>query len=105
MREISITNLPYNQMILCVHDRCRCSTETQSDYVEISNFNVHMSDRKLGRMCGRNWRRGMFMSDNNFFRVTFKSNNVYDATGFSAFYQFRTNDNSQFHTSHRSGIA
>ena len=27
-------------------------------------------------------------SDGNFFRVTFKSNDVYDATGFEAFYQF-----------------
>ena len=27
-------------------------------------------------------------SDGNFFRVTFKSNDIYDATGFEAFYQF-----------------
>ena len=28
-------------------------------------------------------------SDGSFFRVTFRSNHVYDATGFEAFYQFR----------------
>ena len=28
-------------------------------------------------------------SDGNFFRVTFKSNDAYDKTGFEAFYQFR----------------
>lgn len=69
--------------------------------MEMSNFNLYMSDRKLGRMCGKDWQQRndrTFMSDNNFFRVTFKSNNVYDATGFSAFYQFRSNDNGQLCT-------
>ena len=68
-----------------------CKKDTQSDYVEFSNFNVHLMDRKMRRMCGSKSdnSRNMVISDGNFFRVTFKSNDHYDATGFKAFYQFR----------------
>ena len=69
----------------------RCVEDTQSDYVEFSNFNVKLKDRKMNRFCGtkEESKRKTVKSDGNFFRVTFKSNDVYDATGFEAFYQFR----------------
>jgi hypothetical protein len=69
----------------------RCSEETQSDYVEFSNFNVQLIDRKMIRHCGTKNLNSQndIISDGNFFRVTFKSDDAYDATGFEAFYQFR----------------
>ena len=69
---------------------CRCTETTQSDYVEFSNFNIKLKDRKMYRFCGteeENQKKTVH-SDGNFFRVTFKSNDIYDATGFEAFYQF-----------------
>ena len=74
-----------------LNDARSCNEDTQSDYVEFSNFNVELTDRKMRRMCGTkssNVRHDV-TSDGNFFRVTFKSNDAYDATGFTAFYQFR----------------
>ena len=70
---------------------CSCGEDTQSDYVEFSNFNVELMDRKMRRMCGTKSSdvRNDVTSDGNFFRVTFKSNDAYDATGFESFYQFR----------------
>jgi len=70
--------------------RCSCREDTQSDYVEFSNFNVELMDRKMRRMCGKKSpnRRAAVTSDGSFFRVTFKSNDAYDAIGFEAFYQF-----------------
>ena len=69
----------------------RCSEDSQSDYVEFSNFNIALTDRKMSRYCGtkEETSKKVVQSDNNFFRVTFKSNDVYDALGFEAFYQFR----------------
>ena len=48
-------------------------------------------DRKMRRMCGTKSSniRNDVESDGNFFRVTFMSNDAFDATGFEAFYQFR----------------
>ena len=45
----------------------------------------------MNRFCGtkEESKKKTVNSDGNFFRVTFKSNDVYDATGFEAFYQFR----------------
>ena len=59
--------------------------------MEFSNFNVQLMDRKMRRMCGAksSSARHAVTSDGNFFRVTFKSNDAYDATGFTALYQFR----------------
>ena len=76
--------------ILC-YKIYRCVEDTQSDYVEFSNFNVELKDRKMSRFCGtkEESKKKTVNSDGNFFRVTFKSNDVYDATGFEAFYQFR----------------
>ena len=74
---------------------CRCIEDTQSDYVEFSNFHVNLKDRKMYRSCGTmsmnhpDPQMKTVNSDGNFFRVTFKSNDVYDATGFEGFYQFR----------------
>jgi len=70
----------------------RCLEATQSDYVEFSNFNIELVDRKMNRFCGTTkdeHRNKMVSSDGSFFRVTFKSNDAFDATGFEAFYQFR----------------
>lgn len=69
----------------------RCLEDTQSDFVEFSNFFVRLKDRKMDRLCGtsENNQGKSVLSDGNFFRVTFKSNDVYDATGFQAHYQFR----------------
>ncbi|XP_055928438.1 suppressor of lurcher protein 1-like isoform X1 [Argiope bruennichi] len=63
-----------------------CLGETASDYVEFSNYKT--VDRKLARHCG-NQRPKLIESDADFFRVIFKSNDKFDATGFEAFYQFR----------------
>lgn len=70
----------------------RCNEENESDYVELSNFNIDLPDRKMSRLCGPKDdgnKRQTVSSDGSFFRVTFKSNHVFDATGFEAFYQFR----------------
>ncbi|GFQ71549.1 suppressor of lurcher protein 1 [Trichonephila clavata] len=64
-----------------------CLMETASDYVEFSNYKT--VDRKLARHCG-NQKPKLIESDADFFRVIFKSNDKFDATGFEAFYQFRT---------------
>ena len=54
---------------------------------------MDLPDRKMNRFCGtkeqHTQKKNAVTSDGNFFRVTFKSNDVYDATGFEAFYQFR----------------
>ena len=77
---------------MCIHViYFRCVEATQSDYVEFSNF-FKTIDRKMSRLCGssENKQQPPVVSDSHFFRVTFKSNNVYDATGFQAHYQFRS---------------
>ncbi|KAI0240807.1 Suppressor of lurcher protein 1 [Lamellibrachia satsuma] len=75
-----------------------CRENTQSDYVEFSNFNIKLKDRKMYRFCGteeENQKKTVH-SDGNFFRVTFKSNDIYDATGFEAFYQFMKQEEGPF---------
>ena len=69
----------------------RCNEASQSDYVEFSNFNVHLMDRKMARFCGTTdtLPKKSVTSDSNFFRVTFHSNHIWDSTGFKASYQFR----------------
>ena len=66
---------------------------SQSDWVEISNYNIGISDPKLGRFCGTMGRGELliFNSDSSFFRVTFKSNDVFTANGFNASYEFGKN--------------
>ena len=81
-------------MVVCV----RCDAETESDYVELSNFNVELVDRKMSRLCGTTSSsinaslppgvNSLYRSDSSFFRVTFYSNDVFDATGFQATFHF-----------------
>jgi hypothetical protein len=56
-----------------------------SDYVEFSNYMAR--DRKYPRHCGQQKEFDVY-SDRKFFRVTFKSNDRLDATGFNASYVF-----------------
>ncbi|UYV63645.1 hypothetical protein LAZ67_2005154, partial [Cordylochernes scorpioides] len=62
-----------------------CDRDTLSDFLEFSNFPT--VDRKMPRYCGSN-RPTTIESDVGFFRVTFRSNEKFDATGFDAFYHF-----------------
>ena len=66
---------------------CSCSEKDRSDYVEFSNFNIRLIDRKMKRACGAQ-SVGPVGSDSSFFRVTFRSNDVFELTGFEASYQF-----------------
>lgn len=62
-----------------------CEAVSASDYVEFSNY---MSpDRKHSRHCGQ-LKEFDIKSDRKFFRVTFKSNDRLDGTGFNASYVF-----------------
>ncbi|RLU19448.1 hypothetical protein DMN91_008005 [Ooceraea biroi] len=62
-----------------------CEALTASDYVEFSNYMAR--DRKYPRYCGQQKEFDVY-SDRKFFRVTFKSNDRLDATGFNASYVF-----------------
>lgn len=67
---------------------CRCEESTASDYVEFSNFMT--VDRKFRKMCETNKRAWDVRSDGRFFRVTFRSNDRFESTGFRASYQFQS---------------
>mgnify|MGYP002715762892 CR=1 FL=1 len=63
----------------------RCEAISASDYIEFSNYMAR--DRKHSRYCGQ--LKPFFVeSEREFFRVTFRSNDRLDGTGFQAFYQF-----------------
>ncbi|XP_067002203.2 suppressor of lurcher protein 1-like [Anabrus simplex] len=62
-----------------------CEAISASDYVEFSNFMAR--DRKYSRHCGQ-FKEFHIESDRKFFRVTFRSNDRLDGTGFNASYQF-----------------
>ncbi|XP_076547190.1 sol1 isoform X1 [Osmia lignaria lignaria] len=62
-----------------------CDSISASDFVEFSNYMSR--DRKYSRHCGQQAEFDVD-SDRKFFRVTFKSNDRYDATGFNASYVF-----------------
>ncbi|XP_068083514.1 suppressor of lurcher protein 1-like [Anabrus simplex] len=62
-----------------------CEAVSASDYVEFSNYMVQ--DRKYVRHCGQIEELHV-ESDRRFFRVTFRSNDRMDGTGFNATYQF-----------------
>ncbi|KAF5293218.1 hypothetical protein FQA39_LY13686 [Lamprigera yunnana] len=62
-----------------------CEAKSASDYVEFSNF--ISQDRKYEKHCGQ-LEEFDIESDRRFFRVTFKSNDRLDGTGFNATYQF-----------------
>ncbi|XP_074000211.1 suppressor of lurcher protein 1-like isoform X3 [Rhodnius prolixus] len=63
-----------------------CDMSSASDYVEFSNFMG--LDRKYTRQCGQITSGMIVESERKFFRVTFRSNDRLDATGFNATYQF-----------------
>ncbi|CAG2173618.1 unnamed protein product [Oppiella nova] len=68
-----------------------CDSNSASDFVEFSNYRT--VDRKMSRNCGVKVPKNV-ISDNDFFRIAFKSNDKFDGTGFEAFYQFRAHDES-----------
>lgn len=62
-----------------------CDDNSGSDYVEVSNF--LSVDRKFSRKCGK--QDGLVVrSDGRFFRMTFRSNDRLEGTGFMAYYSF-----------------
>lgn len=63
----------------------RCEAVSASDYVEFSNYMTE--DSRFGRYCGQ-MNEFHVESDRNFFKVTFRSNDRLDGTGFKAIYQF-----------------
>ncbi|GBP14781.1 Suppressor of lurcher protein 1 [Eumeta japonica] len=62
-----------------------CEAVSASDYVEFSNYMTE--DSRYGRYCGQ-MKDFHVESDRNFFKITFRSNDRLDGTGFRAFYQF-----------------
>lgn len=70
---------------ICISFVFRCDVATASDYVEFSNF--VSTDRKYFRHCGQ-FKEFDIESDRKFFRVTFRSNDRLDGTGFNATYRF-----------------
>ncbi|XP_068247077.1 suppressor of lurcher protein 1-like isoform X1 [Palaemon carinicauda] len=62
-----------------------CDRTSDSDSLEFSNF--PSADRKIPPYCGANGPKIM-QSDASYFRVTFKSNDKFDGTGFTADFQF-----------------
>ncbi|CAI4224318.1 unnamed protein product [Auanema sp. JU1783] len=66
----------------------QCDETTQSDFVLFSNYQTH--DRTNRRFCGKTAPRGPILSESNYFRMIFYSNDIFDATGFYAHYQFMT---------------
>lgn len=62
-----------------------CEAVSASDYVEFSNYMTE--DNRYGRYCGQ-MKEFHVESERNFFKVTFRSNDRLDGTGFKAIYQF-----------------
>uniref|UniRef100_A0AAF5RWM4 CUB domain-containing protein n=2 Tax=Wuchereria bancrofti TaxID=6293 RepID=A0AAF5RWM4_WUCBA len=70
-----------------------CGDSTHSDYVLFSNYQTQ--DRTNRRYCGQICPRDSIVSESNYFRMLFRSNDIFDATGFYAHYQFITEQISQ----------
>ncbi|KAK6727008.1 hypothetical protein RB195_004983 [Necator americanus] len=66
----------------------QCDESTQSDFVLFSNYQTH--DRTNRRFCGKVAPKGPILSESNYFRMIFSTNDIFDATGFYAHYQFIT---------------
>ncbi|XP_052811312.1 suppressor of lurcher protein 1-like isoform X1 [Mya arenaria] len=64
-----------------------CDDKTDSDSVSFSNF-LNTVDRKLPKYCGQRPSYPSVTSEAAFFRVTFRSNAMYDANGFKANFRF-----------------
>ncbi|VDM61129.1 unnamed protein product, partial [Angiostrongylus costaricensis] len=71
----------------------QCDETTQSDFVLFSNYQTH--DRTNRRFCGKVPPPGPVLSESNYFRMIFSSNDIFDATGFYAHYQFITQPKAQ----------
>ncbi|CAD6189872.1 unnamed protein product [Caenorhabditis auriculariae] len=71
----------------------QCDETTQSDYIIFSNYQTH--DRTNRRFCGKIAPRGPILSESNYFRMIFFTNDIFDATGFYAHYQFITQEKPQ----------
>ncbi|XGW22755.1 hypothetical protein V3C99_005183, partial [Haemonchus contortus] len=71
----------------------QCDETTQSDFVLFSNYQTH--DRTNRRFCGKVAPRGPILSESNYFRMIFATNDIFDATGFYAHYQFITQQKAQ----------
>lgn len=74
-----------NSTVLIERSSFSCEAKSASDYVAFSNFMAR--DRKYDRYCGQLKEFGVD-SDRKFFRVTFRSNDRLDGTGFNASYRF-----------------
>ena len=89
----NILHFPYDQTFMIISNfTCSCNDETQSDWVTFSNYEIGTKDRRYNPLCGTvndKKKKHVADSDGNFFRVTFHSNDVYDATGFKAVYEFK----------------
>ncbi|KAI6182576.1 Suppressor of lurcher protein 1 [Aphelenchoides bicaudatus] len=65
----------------------QCEDKTHSDYVLFSNYKT--IDRTNKRFCGDNRPlKSPIQSESNYFRMQFFANDIFDATGFYAHYQF-----------------
>lgn len=65
-----------------------CDEQTNSDVITFSNF-INAEDRKMPRYCGLPNGYSYIVSDGPFFRVTFRSNEKYEAEGFKGMYTFK----------------
>ena len=71
----------------------RCDSSTDSDSVSFSNY-LNTEDRKMPRFCGqKNPDQTSVTSDAAFFRVTFRSNQIYESKGFKGLYTFKLGTN------------
>ncbi|XP_052089103.1 suppressor of lurcher protein 1-like [Mytilus californianus] len=76
----------------------RCEPKDRVDYVDFSNFDGGAQDKKMHKFCGQMTEkmREPIQSDLEFFRVTFKSNSMYEGKGFNATYEFVINEETTF---------
>uniref|UniRef100_A0A1I7RXZ8 Suppressor of lurcher protein 1 n=1 Tax=Bursaphelenchus xylophilus TaxID=6326 RepID=A0A1I7RXZ8_BURXY len=65
----------------------QCEDTTHSDFVLFSNYKT--VDRTNRRFCGSNRPpKDPIQSESSYFRMQFKTNDIFDATGFYVYYQF-----------------
>uniref|UniRef100_A0A914M0H8 CUB domain-containing protein n=1 Tax=Meloidogyne incognita TaxID=6306 RepID=A0A914M0H8_MELIC len=69
-----------------VEGRGQCDDKAKSDFVLFSNYRTR--DRTNRRFCGALKPKDTIKSESNYFRMIFHSNDIFDATGFFARYQF-----------------
>uniref|UniRef100_A0AC34QXB8 CUB domain-containing protein n=1 Tax=Panagrolaimus sp. JU765 TaxID=591449 RepID=A0AC34QXB8_9BILA len=64
----------------------QCEDSTHSDFVLFSNYKT--TDRTNRRYCGGMKPPGAIASESNYFRMLFRTNDIFDGTGFYGHYQF-----------------